>query len=113
MDDNTCVIFFGGLIFLQYIVKILKSCFKQSRPIESNTYGMPSTKSATLSYISTFLIINNNNIKLETQIKLVIFTMIGFLYKLYYHEHSTNQIICGTVIGIIYAYLIKLYINNK
>ena len=56
MNDNKCVIFFGGLIFLQYLVKMLKNILKIDRPRKSNTYGLPSTKSATLSYILIFLI---------------------------------------------------------
>uniref|UniRef100_A0A6C0CYE2 Phosphatidic acid phosphatase type 2/haloperoxidase domain-containing protein n=1 Tax=viral metagenome TaxID=1070528 RepID=A0A6C0CYE2_9ZZZZ len=109
MNKNDCVIFFGGLILLQYIVKILKSVLKEKRPIESNTYGMPSTKSATLSYISTFFIIhyklNNKDI-----LKLIIITAIGILYKLCYKEHTINQILCGIIIGILYAHIINIYI---
>lgn len=110
MKENDCVIFFGGLILLQYIVKILKSIFKQNRPIQSKTYGMPSTKSATLSYISTFFMIHykvNNKDKLN----LIIYTIIGILYKLYYKEHSIDQILCGILVGIIYAHIVEFYIK--
>ena len=111
MNDKKCIIFFSGLILLQYIVKILKKYIKQSRPMKSNTNGMPSTKSATISYISTFLILHYN-LNNETKLKLIILTIIGFLYKLYYKEHTKMQILCGIIIGIIYAYLVELYIKN-
>lgn len=110
MKENDCVIFFGGLILLQYIVKILKSIFKQDRPIKSKTYGMPSTKSATLSYISTFFMMHHN-VNNKDKLKLIILTIIGILYKLYYKEHSINQILCGILVGIIHAYIIRLYIK--
>ena len=48
MKDKNIIIFYGGLILLQYIVKFLKKIIKQDRPIKQKTYGMPSTKSATL-----------------------------------------------------------------
>jgi acid phosphatase family membrane protein YuiD len=112
MNDHKCVIFFGGLIFLQYLVKILKNILKIDRPIKSNTYGMPSTKSATLSYILIFLILQNKTMKFTIKIKLIFLTFIGLLYKLYYNEHSVIQILSGLIIGIIYGYIVYYIFNN-
>ena len=54
MNDKTALIFYIGIISLQYIVKFLKNIIKEDRPIKKNTYGMPSTKSATLFFIIGF-----------------------------------------------------------
>jgi len=111
MKDKNIIIFYGGLILLQYIVKFLKKTLKQKRPIEKNTYGMPSTKSATLFYIMTYLIVMNNLDK-KTKIILFILAVTGILYKLLYKEHSIEQIGVGAIIGIFYAYFVKYIINH-
>ena len=110
MKEKEIVIFYIGIITLQYIVKLLKNIIKQNRPIQSNTYGMPSTKSATLFFILSYLFINNK-ITTKNKILLIILSIIGISYKLYYKEHSLIQIIIGALIGIIYAYILS-YLNN-
>tara|TARA_B100001094_G_C17785822_1_gene601963 strand:- start:311 stop:649 length:339 start_codon:yes stop_codon:yes gene_type:complete len=110
MKDKNIIIFYGGLILLQYIVKFLKQIIKQDRPIKKNTYGMPSTKSATLFYIMTYLMIMNT-LNEKTKITLFILAGIGVLYKLLYKEHSVEQIGIGAIIGIVYAYFIKYIVN--
>ena len=110
MKDKNIIIFYGGLILLQYLVKFLKKIIKEDRPIKSKTYGMPSTKSATLFYIMTYLMIMNN-IEKRTKITLFILAIVGILYKLMYKEHSYEQVIIGAIIGIFYAYIVK-YITN-
>lgn len=110
MKDKNIIIFYGGLILLQYIVKFLKKTIKQDRPIKKKTYGMPSTKSATLFYIMTYLMIMNN-LQQKTRVILFIFCIIGILYKLVYKEHSYGQIVIGGFIGIIYGYFVK-YITH-
>ena len=110
MKDKNIIIFYGGLILLQYLVKFLKKIIKQERPIKRNTYGMPSTKSATLFYIMTYLMIMNN-IEKRTKIILFILAIVGILYKLLYKEHSYEQVIIGAIIGIFYAYIVK-YITD-
>ena len=111
MKDKNIIIFYGGLILLQYLVKFLKKIIKEDRPIKSKTYGMPSTKSATLFYIMTYLMIMNN-IEKRTKIILFILAIVGILYKLMYKEHSYEQVIIGAIIGIFYAYIVK-YITNR
>jgi acid phosphatase family membrane protein YuiD len=110
MKDKNIIIFYGGLILLQYMVKFLKKIIKQERPVKSNTYGMPSTKSATLFYIMTYLIIMNN-LKTNMIMILIVLAIIGILYKIIYKEHSYKQITVGGIIGVIYAYFIKWLIN--
>lgn len=105
MNDKTALIFYLGIISLQYIVKILKSIIKEDRPIKKRTYGMPSTKSATLFFIVGFLVLNYN-LKDDTILKLFFLGFLGVLYKLYYKEHSYKQIIAGGILGLFYSYII-------
>jgi len=105
MKDKNALIFFGGLVSLQYIVKFLKTIIKEDRPIKSKTYGMPSTKSATLFYTLGYLI-GTNNFKKNTIYLMILLALIGLLYKLYYKEHSLKQIIIGSIIGFFYSHLI-------
>lgn len=110
MKDKNALIFFGGLVSLQYIIKFLKNIIKEDRPIKSKTFGMPSTKSATLFYTLGYLI-GTNNFKKNTIYLLILLSLIGLLYKLYYKEHSLKQIFIGSIIGISYSYLI-IFISN-
>jgi acid phosphatase family membrane protein YuiD len=105
MNDKTALIFYIGIISLQYIVKFLKNIIKEDRPIKKNTYGMPSTKSATLFFIIGFLILKY---KYEnyTILKLFFLAFVGVLYKLYFKEHSIKQIIAGGLLGLLYSYII-------
>lgn len=105
MKDKNALIFFGGLVSLQYIVKFLKTIIKEDRPIKSKTYGMPSTKSATLFYTLGYLI-GTNNFKKNTIYLMILLALIGLLYKLYYKEHSLKQVVIGSIVGLIYSYLI-------
>lgn len=110
MKDKNALIFFGGLVSLQYIIKFFKNIIKEDRPIKSKTFGMPSTKSATLFYILGYLM-GTNNFKKNTIYFLIFLALIGLLYKLYYKEHSLKQIFVGSIIGIFYSYLIILISN--
>ena len=113
MNDKTALIFYIGIISLQYIVKFLKNIIKEDRPIKKNTYGMPSTKSATLFFIIGFLVLNYN-FKTDTIFKLLSLAIIGVLYKLYFKEHSIKQIIVGGLLGLLYSYIIyNLLIKNN
>ena len=47
-SDKEVLKFFGGLLSLQIIVKLVKQFVKESRPIKTKTYGMPSTRSASM-----------------------------------------------------------------
>jgi len=105
MKDKNALIFLSGLVSLQYTVKFLKNIIKEDRPIKSKTYGMPSTKSATLFYTLGYLI-GTNNFKKNTIYLMFLIALIGLLYKLYYKEHSLKQIVIGSIIGLIYSYLI-------
>jgi len=105
MKDKNALIFFGGLVSLQYIVKFLKTIIKEDRPIKGKIYGMPSTKLATLFYTLGYLI-GTNDFKKKTIYLMILITLFGLLYKLYYKEHSLKQVVIGSIVGLIYSYLL-------
>ena len=51
MNDKEILVFFSSILFLNIFVKLLKNLIKQDRPIKSNTYGMPSSKSTIITFI--------------------------------------------------------------
>ena len=89
------------------MVKFLKKLFKESRPIKSNTYGLPSTKAATLVFIATYLILTN---KLNSSTVVIIVTtlLLPLFMKYYSKEHSLKQLVVGSIIGLSVAYIVKL-----
>jgi hypothetical protein len=105
-SDKYVLKLFLGLIFLQIMVKFLKKLFKESRPIKSNTYGLPSTKAATLVFIATYLILTN---KLQDSTVILLTTLLLPLFMKYYSkEHSLKQLVVGSIIGLSVAYIVKL-----
>ena len=105
MNDNYILIFFIGLIVLQLLTKIIKSMIKEERPVKSKTYGMPSTKAATLSFIVCYFILTNK-LKNKTIIILLIGLLIGVCSKYYMKEHSIPQLLAGVLLGGIYSYFL-------
>ena len=89
------------------MVKFLKKLFKESRPIKSNTYGLPSTKAATLVFIATYLILTNK-LKDSTVVILLTTLLLPLFMKYYSKEHSLKQLVVGSIIGLSVAYIVKL-----
>jgi acid phosphatase family membrane protein YuiD len=104
-SDKYVLKLFLGLIFLQIFVKFLKKLFKESRPIKSNTYGLPSTKAATLVFIATYLILTNK-LNSSTVLILLVALILPLFMKYYSREHSMKQIVVGSIIGLSVAYII-------
>ena len=105
-SDKEVLKFFGGLVSLQFIVKIVKQLIKEDRPIKTNTYGMPSTRAAFMCFIVSYLILTNK-LKRETIGLLVCGLLISLYAKFHMEEHSMRQIVVGACIGVGYAYLIS------
>ena len=104
-SDKYVLKLFLGLIFLQILVKFLKKLFKESRPIKSNTYGLPSTKAATLVFVATYLILTNK-LTDTTVILLLVSLLVPLFMKYYSKEHSLKQLVAGSIIGLFVAYII-------
>ena len=108
-SDKYVLKLFLGLIFLQILVKFLKKLFKESRPIKSNTYGLPSTKAATLVFIATYLVLTNK-LKDSTVVILLTTLLIPIFMKYYSKEHSLKQLFVGGLVGLLFGYLIFKFI---
>ena len=105
-SDKEVLKFFGGLVSLQFIVKLGKQLIKEDRPIKSLTYGMPSTRSAFMFFIVSYLVLTNK-LKRDTILLLVGGLLISLYAKFHMKEHSLRQIVIGAIIGIGYSYLIS------
>jgi len=105
-SDKDVLKFFGGLVSLQFIVKLGKQLIKEDRPIKTKTYGTPSTRAAFMCFIVTYIILMNK-LKRETILLLVAGLLISLYAKLHMKEHSLRQLLIGAIIGIGYAYLIS------
>ena len=105
-SDKEVLKFFGGLVSLQFIVKLGKQLIKEDRPIKTLTYGMPSTRAAFVCFIVTYLIITNQ-LKRGTILLLIGGLLISLYAKFHMKEHSLCQIVIGSIIGLGYAYLIS------
>ena len=108
-SDKYVLKLFLGLIFLQILVKFLKKLFKESRPIKTNTYGLPSTKAATLVFIATYFILTN---KLRGSTVVIILTVLflPLFMKYYSKEHSLKQLFIGGLVGFLFAYILVKFI---
>ena len=102
MNDKQCIIFFLGIFFINIFVKIIKKIIKQQRPIPSNTYGMPSSKSSVMTFILVYLICVNH-FKRTTIIFIISVSIITILIKYFYQEHSLSQLLAGILLGFIIA----------
>ena len=94
-----------GLIFL--MVKILKRYLKIHRPImlKNSTFGMPSTRAATIFFIVVFLILSNN-VSIVTILLLLAVALVACGIKYVMKEHSFNQLFIGAILGIVVAWLL-------
>jgi membrane-associated phospholipid phosphatase len=102
-----------GIITTIVVVKILKNFFKLPRPdINKKGYGFPSTRSAVIAFIITYLIFTNK-LSNKTKILLILVFLSACFLKYYMNEHSIEQLIVGAIIGIFIArFLKKNYIDN-
>ena len=107
MNNNQISKFVIGIIMLQILVKLLKNIIKQSRPIKSKTFGMPSTRAAVISFICIFIYLHNKNINNTTLYILIIVPIVSCLMKYVLKEHSFLQLLIGSIIGICFAIFIK------
>jgi acid phosphatase family membrane protein YuiD len=106
-SDKEVLKFFIGLVTLQFIIKLFKNLIKEDRPIKSNTYGMPSSRSAFMFFIVSYLIFTNR-LKNTTIFILIIGALLSVYVKFYMKEHSMKQLFFGSCVGIGYSYLISI-----
>jgi len=101
--------FILGLVFIILSVKILKRTLRLPRPFmdKDSTFGMPSTRAASLFFIMIFLLLVH---KLTTK---TITLLIGGValccaIKYFMKEHSLGQLAVGAAIGTVVAYIVYL-----
>jgi len=104
MKENKIILLLGGILFSQIISKILKKFIKQSRPIKTKTYGMPSSRATILSFIVFYLILTNK-LSNKSNFIIILIGLISLLMKYYLKEHSLSQLIFGIILGSIIAYI--------
>ena len=109
MDDKDIIKLGLGIVIVQAIVKLLKKIIKQPRPFGSSlkTYGMPSSRTAIVFFVVTYLIFS---LKRKTTNKIIILLSVGLLsafLKWIMKEHSFVQLLIGSLIGISAGLIIK------
>ena len=107
MKDYQVIVLISGIFLSQILAKTLKKIIKQSRPIKSKTYGMPSSRSTVVSFIVFYLILTNK-FKLSTKFIIIILGLLSLSMKYIIKEHSIYQLIVGVILGIIISYLSSL-----
>ena len=107
MKDYQVIVLISGIFFSQILAKTLKKIIKQSRPIKSKTYGMPSSRSTIVSFI-VFYLIFINKFKLSTKFIIIILGLLSVSMKYVIKEHSIYQLIVGGVLGTTISYLSSL-----
>ena len=109
MDDKDIIKLGLGIVIVQAIVKLLKKIIKQPRPFGNTlkTYGMPSSRTAIVFFVITYLIFSLKN---KTTNKIIILLSVGLLsalLKWIMKEHSFVQLLIGGIIGFSFGYLLK------
>jgi membrane-associated phospholipid phosphatase len=110
MNNNQIIVFFSSILFLNILVKLLKNLIKQSRPVRTKTYGMPSSKSTIIAFM-LFYLISIGNYTNQTLIIIFVLSIFIIYIKHLYNEHSLLQLIVGVIIGFIFAKII-VYLTN-
>jgi acid phosphatase family membrane protein YuiD len=99
--------FMSGVFASFMSAKVLKNIIKESRPVPSKTYGMPSSRSTVITFIVLYLLQNK---KLSNRDKALIVAMGSVLIYMKYHslEHSIQQLIAGAILGSTIYHLIQV-----
>lgn len=107
MKDADIQKFAVGLGAMFLLVKILKRYFKMPRPMmrKGSTFGMPSTRAATIFFIVALLILCNK-VSTTTILMLVAMALIACSIKYIMKEHSLNQLFVGAILGTVVAWLL-------
>lgn len=108
MEDKNIIKLGIGILIVQLLVKIIKKIVRQPRPNGSTlkTYGMPSSRTAIVFFVITYLILSLKN---KTVSKITILLSVGLLsafVKWIMKEHSFVQLFVGTFIGILIGFIL-------
>ena len=114
MNNREIASLFIGLLIVILVVKIAKKKIKQERPKPRSTFGMPSSRSAILTFLAIYIIlIHKHSIHIST-ILIILFTLlILFSFKYIIGDHSIIQLNVGTLFGTIIAFITYYFTQNK
>ena len=106
--------FIIGLVSIIFIVKIIKRILKIPRPFmdKLSTYGMPSTRAASLIFIITYIVLTNKNLNKNTIMILVASVIIACSMKFFLLEHSLIQLTAGGILGFASAHVLFRIVNT-
>ena len=106
MNNKQIQTFMIGLAMVIVIVKILKKLLRMPRPIMNakNTFGMPSTRAASLSFIFLFIVLNSKKVTKKTTIISILVILFCCSLKYFMKEHSILQLCMGSLVGLSIAY---------
>ncbi len=107
MNNKQLQKFILGLAFVIISVKILKRILRKPRPVmnERDTFGMPSTRAASLFYILFFIILNTSGITKKTITILIVTILFCCSIKFFMKEHTLSQLSVGAILGTTIAYV--------
>ena len=84
-------------------LKLFNIYINQGKVINFNKYGMPSGHAQNVFYSVTFILFALQNLNI-TSIYLLIAILTSY-QRIKYNMHTLSQIICGSVIGLLFGYL--------
>ena len=114
MDNKEGTVLTVGLFAVIVIVKIMKRYLRHPRPSTTlqKTFGMPSTRAATIFFIITYLILIIKQIQHKTIIIMLIIAFTACVMKYVMREHTLLQLVVGAVIGIFGGFIAN-YMSAK
>lgn len=100
--------FIIGITCIIIVVKILKRTLRLPRPImeEISTYGMPSTRAASLVFIISYIVLTSPGISHKTIGILIVAVLVCCGIKFCMKEHSLLQLSMGGILGLIGAIIV-------
>tara|TARA_B110000208_G_scaffold99432_1_gene124137 strand:+ start:125 stop:466 length:342 start_codon:yes stop_codon:yes gene_type:complete len=103
--NGEAILFLGGILIVIILVKQIKLYIREERPNKSKGYGMPSTRSAIITFILFYLLFTYNYY-IITKIILFVITGIIIYLKYYVKDHSALQLSMGSLLGFIISFIV-------
>jgi membrane-associated phospholipid phosphatase len=99
------ILLLSGVAINSFINFVLKNLIRAKRPIPSmhSDYGMPSGHCQTASFVTTMLYFYN----FRAFVFACVFSFITMWQRVHYRHHYLSQVIVGTLLGVIIAYVFK------
>jgi len=114
MNDKEGTVLTVGFFIVIVIVKIMKRYLRHPRPSTGlqKTFGMPSTRAATIFFVITYLMLIIKRIQHKTILIMLVIAFTACVMKYVMREHTILQLVVGAIIGIIGGFIAN-YISAK